>query len=321
MEIKLTKADKIILRNVEYNARIFEKELARKCNLSKDSIRYRINRLKKLGVITGTGAFIDYTALGYSSYKLYLKLSATNEQKEELRKYLGTQKQIFAIFESSGNWDIAIAVFAKTRGEYYEFENNLLSKFGNLIYSKDFCLMIDAVLLQNNLIIHENQRDEFPVWGGKIVDVDAKDKILMNELHRDGKQNLLDLGGRAKLSIDSVSRRIKRLVKSKVIPFFSTSINYNKLGFEKYKLFIYVKNYSNDVEEKILDFLRTNKHTLNYIKMIGPWKLEVEFLVKNHDEFENILSLIQENFPDIIQKLEFSIFRNEVWFPCEKLLV
>ena len=47
MEIKLTKADKIILKNIAHNPRIFEKKLAQKCNLSKDSIRYRINRLEK----------------------------------------------------------------------------------------------------------------------------------------------------------------------------------------------------------------------------------------------------------------------------------
>ena len=100
MEEKLTKADRSILKNMAYNPRIFEKELAKKCNLSKDSIRYRIKRLENLKIIEGYGIFVDFTTLGYSSYKLYLKLNATIKEKEELIKFLGKEKQVFSIFDS-----------------------------------------------------------------------------------------------------------------------------------------------------------------------------------------------------------------------------
>jgi calcineurin-like phosphoesterase len=93
------------------------------------------------------------------------------------------------------------------------------------------------------------------------------------------------------------------------------------LGFEKYKLFIYTKNYSDEVEKELIAFLKSKKNTINLIRILGPWKLEVEFLIKEHDDFDKILSEMQKKFEKNIQKLDYSIFRNEVRFPSEKLLV
>jgi len=169
MEIKLTKADKIILKEVAFNSRIMEKELARKCNLSKDSIRYRIARLEKSGIINGYGVFVDYTRLGYESYKLYLRLYATFEEKKKLRKFLKGRKEVFATFESNGNWDVAVAVFCKSRIEYNVFENDLLSKFGKLIISKDFCLMMDVKMFDYGMI-HDGGKHKIRIlWGGIVM--------------------------------------------------------------------------------------------------------------------------------------------------------
>ena len=322
MEIKFTKADKIILKNVEYNPRILEKELAKKCNLSKDSIRYRINRLRELGVIIGYNAFVDYVVLGYKSYKLYLRLNATLDQRQKLKGFLEKERNVFALFESHGNWDLGMVVFAKKRADYYEFENKLLSKFGNLISSKRFCLMLDAVLLSNNLIYDGGKVEEFGIWKERIVEtIDEKDRLLINALHKNSRESLVDLTAKVGLSIDAVSKRIKKLKVKNIIPFYTTNIDYNLLGFEKYKLFIYTKNYSDEIEGELISFLKSKKNTINIIRIIGPWKLEVEFLIKEHDDFEKILSEIQKQFSGDVQKLDYSIFRNEVRFPSEKLLV
>jgi len=321
MEVKLTKHDKIILKNIAYNPRIFEKELARKCNLSKDSIRYRVNRLEKLKIIEGYGIFVDYTTLGYSSYKLYLKLNATIKEKKELVDYLKQQKHVFSVFESEGNWDVGTAIFTRNRKDYYEFENKLLNRFGIIISSKRFCLMYDAIIFDNNLI-HNGNFKEFSFWkSNNQEEIDEIDKILIHELHKNGKESLVNLASKAKLSIDAVSKRIKKLNEKKIISFYSAGINYNLLGYEKYKLFIHVKDYSDEFEKEIISYFRSRKNTLNIIRMIGPWKFEVEFLIKEYDEFKKLLSELQEKFPKYILKLDFSIFRNEILFPSENLLL
>ena len=322
MDLKLTKADRIILKHLAYNSRIPEKVLAHYCNLSKDSIRYRIKRLERLGIIKGYGVFVDFTVLGYTSYKLYLKLNATIQQKKALVAFLGKQPSVFSIFESYGNWDIGTAIFAKSRKDYYDFETALLSAFGDIISSKHFCLMLDAVIF-NNYFLHEDKHlQEYSFWKSDSLEtLDATDKLLLQELHKDSTATLVTLAGKANLSIDSVSKRIKKLNDKKIVAFYPTTIDYTLLGYEKYKLFISVKNYSTEAERKLFAFLKIQKQTLNIIRIIGPWKLEVEFLIREYTEFYNILSVLQEKFSEHILKLEFSIFRNDILFPSEHLLL
>ncbi len=321
MDIKLTKADKIILKEIAFNARILEKKLAQKCNLSKDSIRYRIARLEKMGVIGGYGVFVDYTRLGYESYKLYLRLNATFDEKKELRLFLEGRREVFATFESNGNWDVAVAVFAKSRAEYNNFENGLLSKFGSLIVSRDFCLMMDVQMLDYGMIYEGGSKKTMTLWDGDgNGNVDEKDVLLIKGLHKNSRTTLVDLSAAVGLSVDSVSKRLKKMETSKVIQFYDTDIDYGKLGFEKYKMFVYVSDYSSVIEKRLMDFLQRQKSAINIVRTIGPWKLEIEFLIEKHEIFEKVLSEMQEKFGDVIQKLDFSIFKNEVWFPAKEMV-
>jgi Lrp/AsnC family transcriptional regulator, leucine-responsive regulatory protein len=321
MDIKLTKADKIILKEIAFNSRILEKELARKCNLSKDSIRYRIARLERLEVLNGYGVFVDYTRLGYESYKLYLRLNATFEQRRKLRDFLGGRKEVFATFESNGNWDVALAVFAKSRQEYNVFENDLLSKFGSLIIWKDFCLMMDVKMFDYGMIHESSSKTVISLWDGVDVEkIDEKDVALIGELHKNSRMSLVNLSAAVGLSVDAVSKRLKKMEASKVIQFYSADIDYGKLGFEKYKLFVYVNDYSSEIEEQIFSFLQRQKNAINVVRTIGPWKLEIEFLIEKHEVFEGVLSEMQEKFGNVIQKLDFSIFKNEVLFPAKEMV-
>jgi len=321
MDIKLTKADKIILKEIAFNSRIMEKELATKCNLSKDSIRYRIARLEKAEIINGYGVFVDYTRLGYESYKLYLRLNATFDQRMKLRTFLERRNEVFAIFESSGNWDVAVAVFAKSRQEYNRFENDLLSHFGKQIISKDFCLMMDVKMFDYEMI-HPGTSDKvISLWDGDGSEkIDEKDIVLIKELHKNSRESLVNLSAAVGLSVDAVSKRLKKMEASKVIQFYNADIDYGKLGFEKYKMFVYVKDYSPEIEEQLFTFLQRSNNAINIVRTIGPWKLEVEFLIEKHEVFEKVLSEMQEKFGNVIQKLDFSIFKNEVRFPAKEMV-
>jgi Lrp/AsnC family transcriptional regulator, leucine-responsive regulatory protein len=320
--IKLTKADRILLTELEYNSKISEKKLAELCHLSKDSIRYRIKRLEKLEVIKGYSIFLDHKKLGKESYKLYLKLNATLKQKQELINYLKELPNTFGIFESYGDWNFAVALFAENSNKFNKIENDLLERFGEIIIEKRFCSMIEAQLLKTRILLKENRTKIYNLWGDITKkQIDEKDKTIIKELYLNSRSSLVELSSKIKLSIDSTKRRLLRLLESKIIMAPTTKINYEVLGFDKYKLFIYPSNYSNESERKIISFLKSQINVINIIKTIGPWKLEVEFLANNQDEIEKTLSKLNEQFPKEILNLELSLFRNEQVLPSGELLL
>ncbi len=317
-------ADKKILSMLEYNPRITLKEIAKACHLSKDTIKYRIARLEKERIILGYTTFIDYKKLGNQSYKLFLKINSSLEKKELLKEFLRKQKNIFAIFESNGNWNIAIAVFAKDHQEFNLVENSILEKFGDIVSSRRFCSMIDVETYNRDFfqITKNNPPQVFPLWG-KIENnsLDEKDKEIIKLLHDNSRISLVDLSAKVKLSLDAIKNRMQRLKEKQIVSIYKTKINYEKIGFDYYKMLVFPRVYSEESEKNLIRFFRQNKSCMNVIRTIGPWKLEVEFLIQNTSEIDAIINSLNEKFKENILDLEVSIMRNEELFACKDLLL
>jgi Lrp/AsnC family leucine-responsive transcriptional regulator len=321
--IELDSTDKKILYLMEYNPRITLKGLAKKCRLSKDTIKYRLNRLEKQEIILGYTCYIDYKKLGHQSYKLYFKLNGTLQQKNQLKEFLRKQKNVFAIFESVGNWNIAISIFAKNHYEFNKIENDILENFGSIITNRRFCTMIDAQIYQKDFF-NENRNfiEPLPLWGeGENKTLDKTDKHLVKLLHANSRIQLIDIADSLKLSIDAIKNRINRLKQNKIIIIYKTKINYEKLGFDQYKLFIFPKVYSDKIETEIINFLKNTKNCINVIRIIGSWKIEAEFFAEKSQEIESIIYDLNEKFKDNILDLELATLRNEELFACKDLLL
>ncbi len=317
--MEIDKSDKTILTQLEYNARIKEKELAKLCHLSKDAIRYRIRKLKAQNFILGHSCFVDYTKLGRTSYKLYLKTQGSEKDWAKLRFFLDEKPAIFARFESQSDWNFGLAYFAKTLNEFYLFERDLFSEFGHIIQSSELCHMVDASVFESRALLNSKTKS-FPLFGEVVsTPVDDTDIKLLEILLKDSSGSLLSISENIKLSPDATKKRIQRLEREQVIRRYTSSINYQKLGFETYKVFIWVKEYTEDVEKRLLLQLHNYTNTRNIIRMVGPWKLEVEFICKNYDELSNIMKDLRVSFPDSITSINYAIFRGETYYPSKKI--
>ncbi len=316
----LDKSDKIILSNLEYNARIKEKDMAKLCHLSKDAIRYRIKRLEDRNIISGYSCFVDYTKLGGICYKIYLKLQGSEKDWNNLRKFVDSFASIFSRFEAQSDWNFGIVYFAKSPYEYYSFERQLFTDFGHIIQSLELSQMLDAIVFEPNFLIEGKQRS-FQLFGEiKKTDLDLIDRKIIELLLGDSSLHLSEIANSIHLSPDAIKKRIQRLEKEGVIKKYISNINYQKIGFEIYKVFIWVKEYTQDVEKRVIDKLSTYNNVRNIIRMIGSWKIEVEFVCKNYDEFYNVLKELRIFFPENITSLKYAIFRDNVYYPSRKLI-
>ncbi len=318
--LKLTKADKIILSMLEYNSRISERKIAEACHLSRDTIRYRIKRLEKEGVIQGYSTIIDYKQLGYESFKLYMRINGTSSQKKELYEFFLSLPNTFAIFESFGNWDMAVALFAKSPLEYNSLENKMLDKFGDIILERKFCSMLDAKVFEKSILLEDFKNIKIHnIWEDlDNFELDDINKKLIKLLHKNSREKYIFLAEEVGLSIDSVKKRLIKL--EKVIFLKTTKINYAAMGYKKYKMLVYPEKFSDAIEQDMVEFLAGKKNTINIIRTLGEWKLEVEFLTKNFDEIDAIYSELNEKFKPYISKVDISSFKNEKILECNDLI-
>lgn len=321
--VEISSKERNLLTQIAYDPRITLKKLGQTTRMSKDAARYSLTKLEKIGIIQGYSCMIDYKKLGHKSYKLFLKLRPNFDRKNELRNYLRKEKHVFAVFESLGNWNLAIAIFANSDKIFNTLENNLMEKFGDLILSKVFIVMIDAELLHTPVLKDSQEiREKDLFWAEEGQEkLDAIDKKLVTLLHENARTSLVDLSKELPISIDSIRKRMKKLNSKKILNYYHTVIDYSVLGFDHYKLFIFPKKYSQLAEEKIMNFLRETEGCINIVRTIGAWKIEAEFMVTKSSYLDRVAFNLTENYNEEIFDVTYSKMMNQEFFPCKSLLL
>ena len=105
--------DKKIIKMITKNARVPYLEVARECHVSGAAIHQRIQKLTKLGVITGSKFTIEPKKIGYKTCAymgIFLEqASLYNNVLEELKKI----QEITQCHFTTGNYSVFIKIFAR----------------------------------------------------------------------------------------------------------------------------------------------------------------------------------------------------------------
>ena len=104
-KFKLDITDRKILTELDKNCRIHNSSLAKKVNKSREAIKYRIQQLQKKGIIQKFITSINPHKLGYSMFKVYLKLQNISDEREKFFEELKRNKDIYWLGISDGVFD------------------------------------------------------------------------------------------------------------------------------------------------------------------------------------------------------------------------
>ena len=116
-----------ILNLLRKNARMSYKEIAESIGKPESTIRDRIQRMEKMGLIQGYTVILDKKQLGFECSALVLA-DVDYEKLEDVTKKLQNTNNVLRIYHTSGNKRIAFVVVAKDFEEL-EADLNRLSEF------------------------------------------------------------------------------------------------------------------------------------------------------------------------------------------------
>ncbi|MBC8495613.1 Lrp/AsnC family transcriptional regulator [archaeon] len=152
----------------------------------------------------------------------------------------------------------------------------------------------------------------------KKVKIDLKDRRILSLLDDDSRTPLTQIAKKVQLSRDAVDYRIKRLQKKGVILRFVPSLNYEKLGFQIFHVFLLVDEFDKAKQQDLIDYLKNHQNIFSIIEYSDRWDLEIVIIAKSLLEFDKIISDIAEHSPDIIlekEKLEIIRRYNSNYVP------
>src|SRR3989338_8241717 len=312
-KVKLDKTDRKLLAELDKNCRIPVTRLAKLVRKSRQAVEYRINQLVKEGIITSFNAAFNPNRMGYSLYKIYLKLRNIPEEKQRLFAYLKSSGIVYWIGECSGIWDLIFAVYTKSDLEFYKLKNNLISEFSKVIVEEAGDILVDVK--QYPKMYFTDQITEPAMFAGDVQEHDLEDVdyAILSEIVNNARIPINELARKVKSTASIVRGRLKKLEDWGIIIQYRIGVNLNVLGLELYKAIIRVDRYSKEDERKMLEYISRIPNIQYYIRNL--WQIEPEFVVSSYQEYYQIIEKLKEQFPNVIRTVDSVLMITDEWTP------
>jgi DNA-binding Lrp family transcriptional regulator len=313
--VKLDLIDRKIIANLDQDSRISETKLAKLVGRSREAVKYRINRLVKLGVITKFLTSINPQKLGRRLFKLFLKLDNVENRREDLKEYFRSHPHTYWMGMCDGAWDASIGVFLSQNHEFFDFKNELVSKFKDIIVDVATSEVVDVRQYNKKYLV--KTKPSVVVFGGETEfnKIDKKDQDILALLSNNSRMSLVELSNKVGCSIPTVQKKIKKMENVGIILGYRLEVDVGKIGLEFFKVNIYFKSASKKREKALMEYMLNHPQSDYYIRGIAPWDVEFEFIVDGYGNLNKILNDIRKEFADVIRNHETMTFYWDEWMP------
>lgn len=319
---KLDLKDRKILRELDMDARMPIKRLAKKVGVSRQVAQYRIDRMRKEGVITGFLTIFDSAVAGRRWFRVVVQLRRISAaEKEAFVSYFQSNPHVVWLGEVGGNWDFVINIASDDQFSFDRLFRAYLEKWGRFIQRYEILAYINVRDQQRAYVL-----PEYEPGGGALFHemrfnpaaaLDALDLKIALELSKGAALHFSAIASRLSINCKTVQNRIESMEKSGLILGYRTMVNPNKLGHESYMLFLGVNAYDASLEKQLDEFLRHPNVTF-VVRQLGRWRIGLEAEFGSREEFHEFLVELRTRFGDMISEYEtFPIFHDHVidYFP------
>lgn len=315
MSIKLDIKDRKILYELELNARIHELELAKKVRLSREVIRYRLEKLQERGIIRSYNTIVNSMNLGYLMYRTYFKFINLNKEKEtEIIHYL-TEK-VNWITKVEGKWNLSTMIFTKSVYDYEQFINEFHRIYGNYIQNYQVSTMTKLWHYKRGYLLDRKESGNILLTANskEISQIDDTDKKILTNIISDARIKYVDLAKKLGINEKLIRDRIKKMIDKKIILGFTTFLDLNKLEKLYFKVNFNLKNCAEVDFKRLLSYAENHPDIIYVIEAVGGDDFEIEVQVDNNNQLYKIIEEIRQTFSEIIFDYYFMEYTKEYKF-------
>lgn len=317
---QLDKIDRKILFELDFDSRQSDSKIAKKLKISRDIVRYRINKLIELDYIHNFITIINSMKLGYNWYRTFFKFeNLTIIKEKEIIEYLKTKSSWITKIE--GKWSLNTGIFIKNVYEFKEFIDEFLFRYSSYVKDYETSIVTKMYIHHKNYLIENNSNYQKPILMGfesykdyNEVKIDKVDFDILKVILKNARLKTIDIAKQINLTEIVVRYRLKKMIKSGIILGFKPFLNVDKLGFIYFKLHLKLYNLNIDKKKKFMNFLFKHLNVVYTTELINGSDLEIEFQVNSNSEFYKYIENIRNEFGDIIKDYEFMQYTNEYKF-------
>lgn len=141
--LQIDDKDREIIKLLEEDARIQYKEIADKLEISSDTVKYRIDKMKNQGIIEQFAPIINFNKLGLFQYATIVKfLYLSKEEEEKLQKVISSSSYITRAIRSLNSQEYFFTMVFQREKDVEIFKEEFAKEFSKKIETFD-CFSVD----------------------------------------------------------------------------------------------------------------------------------------------------------------------------------
>lgn len=318
--VKLDKINRRILFELDQNARISERKLAKIVGRSKESVRYRIQQMTHAGIIQRFTTWIDPTKLGYHSAKVYVTLANIPEKKKEFIEYVKNEKRVLWLGIAEGTWNAGMTFFVKDNEEFFTLKNEIFSRFRELILDSYTASLVKIHHYGLNYIYPGKPSHTILFSKPESNVIDELSMHILKALFQNARTPLTHLAEKNKVNVETIKQRIQSMEQSGIIVRYTIAIDATKLGYDFYKTFLYFKNITPKDLQLLIGYAELIPEIRYLIEQISPWDIELEVMCSSYAQYNETIAKLTSQFSHIIKKVETAIVSQDYVFPGQNFI-
>ena len=305
--MELTEKEKKILFELDFNSRDSLSKIGKRVELNKQTLNYNIKSLEKRKIIKNYYTVINVNKLGFSYCRVFLTLKNINLEKYcEIFDYLKKNKKIFWLFKTQGSYDLIYVMWVKNMSEIVNFTAELHNKYGHYIKRKNESIITSIIHYQNRYLNNNSKSKTINLCEtNEIIEIDEIDKKILKILSIDAKISIIKISKLIKVSSKTIIYRIKKMEKNKLILEYRPNINYSKLGYTNFKIFLNSSKIDLKMYNKLIKEIQSNPIVTYYIEGVGIQSdIDFEIMINTNEKLYSFIKKLRFSFPEIIREYE-----------------
>jgi|SRR3989344_1342922 len=306
---ELDKKDRKLLYELDLDARLSIRQLARRIGLSQEATRYRINRLVEKKVITGFITYLNFRKLGYFGYCVYCRYSnMTEEKKKEIKHYLKQHENIYWVAEYGGKFDLSFSIFARNPLEFDDILNSILNKYSNFLIDITLITKLDPHKYSRDYLVEKKKIQKREKIEEKQYKLNEIEKQVLKHITINARVSSADISRKINRPLSTVIYTIKKLEKNNIIGGYTALIDPTSFDYQAFQLNIITQNISEDKLKKLFTYCSDHPNIVLAIKVLGDWNVELIYEVENAKKMQEHIIELRNIFTDIIKDIELINF-------------
>lgn len=299
---ELDKKDYLLLDILGKGSRKSPGRMAKELKMHKNSVLYRINRLRRMGVIKYFTFIPGYAAIGKDTFYVFFRLKLNAGEKEDVYSYLKNHPLTLEVARLSGSWTVMIELVCDNLMHFNDELAGIVDYLGDRLSDYKTVLLYVPYKVEPYVNFEKGYVKEPFEPPKKHVELDDLDRRILGVLADSSDISYNDLAKKAKTTSDTAFYRVKKLTADGVIRKFVPKLDMEKLGFQNYKVMLKLSNISRNKLESMKNYLANNGSINFCFSTAGELGVVIYCSYKTNSMLDDFLTNLGGTFGDVIKE-------------------